>query len=363
MRKKISKGLNLERKEVKVMKKLICLMIFSMFVVGGMFSQASAELIAGTENMLYFHAVESFFDANGVQKEVSPVTSPEVGDHFMGIINIQNIDTISGTHWFQSGQDQLSGIFAQEIRGVVLGPDPYDPSGTQTLPHLVLGPPAVSVFTSKDGTTVDISGMLSGNEMISLFHQTGAGTTVFEENGNMLDDVTKATDGTKWLSVGYTTGFPGPDGVVGTADDFLGDPGYFYSHVSIFAPLINFTGETWAQVDSISNNTGYALAPIGDPNENEIEIMICGAPGCLLNEIYLSAELELNPQSIDIYGPGGILTTDKGGPLTPNPNALSPWDISVNDPAHVNPIPEPATILLVGVGLLGLGIYGRKRMM
>lgn len=29
---------------------------------------------------------------------------------------------------------------------------------------------------------------------------------------------------------------------------------------------------------------------------------------------------------------------------------------------HVNPVPEPGTICLLGAGLLGLGLYGRKRM-
>jgi hypothetical protein len=36
-------------------------------------------------------------------------------------------------------------------------------------------------------------------------------------------------------------------------------------------------------------------------------------------------------------------------------------DISGQDQLVAAPVPEPATMLLMGIGLLGLGVVGRKR--
>ena len=50
---------NLNLKEVKLMKKLVGILIVSLVVVmGGMFSQASAQLVVGEENVLYFNNFE-----------------------------------------------------------------------------------------------------------------------------------------------------------------------------------------------------------------------------------------------------------------------------------------------------------------
>lgn len=56
---------------------------------------------------------------------------------------------------------------------------------------------------------------------------------------------------------------------------------------------------------------------------------------------------------VDAYG---LLASEQGS------SVATSWDI--NPGSHdttINPVPEPGTIVLLGAGLLGLGLYGRKR--
>ena len=111
--------------------------------IGGMLPQASAVSIAMfEENELYFQNHEAVFDKDGNYVIPGPARPIEVGDHFVGIINVQNVDVAGTTIWMQSLTDQLSGIFAQEVVCVANPPDVYDPTGLQLLPHLVLAPAA-----------------------------------------------------------------------------------------------------------------------------------------------------------------------------------------------------------------------------
>lgn len=336
----------------------------------GMVPQASAvPLVPYVDNQLFFNNFESVF-AGGSHPGIDPGTylplveplpliiprqpGPDgmlgtaddiAGDHFMGIINIQNIDAAGLPIWMAGGglapPDQLTGVFAQEV-WAVHWPDPFDPTGMQTLPHVVLGAPSITAFTDPGGNTVDISAHLSGNEIIALYEETGG--SWFESNGDMNDDINKATDtvgGSLWGTLGYG---PGPDGIYGTADD----PGFFYSHVSLGAPLVNFTGETWAQLDFIQD-PGPGWNGLNDPSEHEMDLFL----GMLFNDIYFSGELEPNPNSVH-------MDVD---PVTPGVQpGTSPWDIASNDPAHLNPVPEPGTMLLLGTGLIGLGAFARRKL-
>lgn len=270
-------------------------------VLLGLGNAASAEvtLVENEDNQVFYFNFENVFDAAG---EMKPVGAPlAVGDHFAGIVNVQNIDVNGATAWDFGPENQLTGVFAQQVVAILPPPDPYDP-GQVVEPHIILGPPAVQTFC--DGGDCFDTG-LSGGEMMAFYHQSGAGTTAFEYNGPMADDVAKATDGAPWLSVGYDAG---PDAMYGTPDD----EGYFYAHSTGGS---NRIGKAFAGVNAVVNNTGYHFGGINDINENE-------AGGfALFNDVVLTSELEDNPTSVLVGG-------------------NSPWLIRSNDPATMHPIPQ-----------------------
>ncbi len=267
-------------------------------------SWGANELVVGTSNRLFFKGFEAVFDANGQYK--APGSLLAIGDHQVGIINVQDIDAIfTPTHWFSSSTDQITGIYAQRVEAI-LSPDPFDPQ--QTLPHIVLSPPTVTQFC-KGGDCFSTAPLLAPGEMFALFRQTGQEITLFETDGPMADDVAKATDGAKWLSLSYTAG---QDGQFSTIDD----DGYFYSHVTLGVPLGNFTGEAWGALNVSVNNTGYSFCEVNDPFEQE------KGDTTLLTDLYLNAEIQENPNSMTLGG-------------------SSPWDFQVNDPATMLPCEAP----------------------
>lgn len=308
------------------MRKIATMLAACCLFMGGVSSQADATLLKIGSNDLFFNNFENLFDSRGnwVDSVNNASRGVQIGDVFMGIINVQNIDQAGTTHFYSSATDQLTGIFAQKVVGIT--PETIN-IGTGTIEgvHLDFAPTSITTF-QKNNETINIGNLLAAGEMLALYSQSGSGTTPFESNGSMSDDISKATDGTKWATFGLT-----PTGNMGT--------GYFYSHITAQqTPISNFAGEAFAALNLLYNNTGFsAFGGVNDPNENE------KGGTSLLTQLYMTSELEWNPDNQKITNP-------------------SPWIFRSNDPANIQPVPEPSTILLLGAGLVGVAAFGRKRM-
>ena len=248
-----------------------------------------------------------------------------VNDPFEGIFTVTTISNIPETTvtWQPtSGVDELTGYFTDTVTGIagelitggwVVGTHANDymslgstTSGASSDMHIWDSGTSTYATYAVDNTMFRFG--LESGDVYEMYYQSG--TTNWDPAAS--DAIARAKDGSLYLKV--------------TDGDML----EFYSHYSYALNETQFR----AWYDLTENYTGYPFEPD-----------TWGVPH------WYPWDSSMHPAIMsDMYLEGSLYTTDTEG-----------WGYRSEDPVYGNPVPEPATMLLLGSGLIGLAGFGRRK--
>lgn len=240
------------------------------------------------------------------------------GDTLRGIFQIETREDLTGGNpsfvYGSNGNTELTGIFEIVVLSrtfVSNGVDGLAGTADDTY-NFEFG--AYAPFQAEFG--------LSGTTMAVFFEDA---TPDFDRTGTIALGETTATDGTKVVEIGFT----------GDADE---------SWNAFNAPQDPSLGATRPQATSLGT-FDFALGFLFNSLfANNAGVLASCFPACAGDNF------------VDITGSGGIT-----GTLLPNGTSPSENDIFNNVDLVFAPIPEPGTLGMLGVGLLGLGLFLRTR--
>jgi len=309
MKKRTTKT-NLKWEEVKRMKRTFLLLVLMLML--GVGTVYAYPIATGSYNGLFFDNAEVLLDNDGTG-------SISIGDTFWGTAQIQTIKDANGDISGNTGSliwavggglgapAEITAYFATDVVDIGLPGAPLTVLGNINHPTVAAG--GTNAYIVLGPAAIDPNSILVGGEVFRIYQDTN----VDYNDGSQATALATATDGALHSTLGMSGG-------------------YWYSIAPAVPPGIAGTplGISYAGLNYIS--VPFFTGVINDPNESFWN---------------LNVDMFFNSEIGDLANFGG-------------PNAATLMHYLSNDPAVQLPIPEHATFLLIGAGLLGVAALRRK---